>query len=669
MITAVYSHRQPSNAMLEIIKQHAQNDTIITNIPLKVKHKRYVFKEPKKKQVQSGQIWGGGAKPVQQNAHHIINTQDYPFNWMLDIAKPSALISELAKHSDRMLIMFPDNTPIPPIYMMLALAFNKQVKVFRGTQHVTFEPDDIVSPLTRRQYESLILPTIEPIPMPTELMTTPSGATLRPYQQQMVNFGLEKSYAGWFVDMGLGKTLAALALINEWINRKEIDPTKPILVVAPIMVALDTWGREVQKWGYDWDTIINIRKTPKQRDDILRNLLLPMEKPTLFLTNPHQLEPIRQYYFSRSIPLPFEVLVIDELSMFKSPQAKRNETIAHYRAGASKFLGLTGTPSPNNLLDVWNQLKLINRNNSAWAKRNIYEFQEEYFVPVVRTPQGHVRKWKPKVGAEDVIYRQLSKDVISMRTEGLVDLPDISYTTMYVELPPKARREYDTFTDEIKDELESGEMVHYQTDNGTDIIIPNSDVLQSKLSQIAGGALYASTTDVDLTDEANRVDSFTARPYTVIHDEKLEALNDMIESATSPMLVFYYYRVDYDRIQKYFKGKLPELNSKDPNVQGVIQKWNDGDIPVLLAHPASVGHGLNLQDGGHTAVWFSLPNWNNDYYQQANKRLHRSGQKHPVTITPIIAKDTIDEIMLRSIRSKEQVNSNLMDALDTMERG
>lgn len=670
MITAVYSHRQPSNAMLDIIKQHTLEGRIISNIHLNTKHTRYLFKEPKKQQAKrGGQIWGGNSAPATNDVHHIVDTQDYPFNWMLDIAKPSALISELSRHSDRMLVMFPNNADIPPIYIMLAMTFNKQVKVYRGNQLMKFEPNDIMTPLTRKQYDSLILPTIEPIPKPSELMTTPNGATLRPYQQQIVNFGLEKPFTGWFVDMGLGKTLAALALIDEWIKREEIDVTKPILVVAPIMVALDTWGREVEKWGYDWDTIINIRKTPKQRDEILRSLLMPMDKPTLFLTNPHQLEPIRQYYFSRSIPLPFEVLVVDELSMFKSPQAKRNETIAYYREGAEKFLGLTGTPSPNNLLDVWNQVKLINRNDSDWAGHNIYTFQDKYFIPVIRTPQGHVRKWKPKVGAEDVIYRHLSKDVISMRTEGLVELPEISYTNMRVELPPKARREYDTLTGDIKEELEAGDMVMHQTDNGTEVMIPNSDVLQSKLSQIAGGALYASTDEVDLADEANRVDAFTARPYTVIHDEKLEALNDIIESATSPMLVFYYYRVDYDRIQKHFKGKLPELNSKDPNVQSVIQKWNDGDIPVLLAHPASVGHGLNLQDGGHTAVWFSLPNWNNDYYQQANKRLHRSGQKNPVTITHIIAKDTIDEVMLRSIQSKEQVNSNLMDALDTMERG
>lgn len=668
MITAVYSHRQPSNKMIDIIKRHTKEGDIISNIHLGVEHTRYMMTKPKQKK-SAGKVWGGGAEPVSKNPQHIIDTKQYPFNWMLGIAQPSAVIAELARNSHRMLLMFPKTMNVPPIYIMLAKMFNRYVKVYIGDKKIDVETEDVITSEARKEYGSLILPTIDPLPEPGELMTTPNGAVLRPYQQQLVDFGLQQPYSGWFVDMGLGKTLAALALINEWINRQEIDPSKPILIVAPIMVALDTWGREVEKWGYDWDTIINIRKTPKQRDKILKDLLFPREKPTLFLTNPQQLEPIKQYYYSRSMPLPFEMLVIDELSMFKSPQAKRNDTIAHYRQGAKKFLGLTGTPSPNNLLDIWNQLKLINRNNSDWAGHNIYEFQDKYFVPVIKTKQGFVRKWKPKIGAEDIIYRNLSKDAVSMRTEGLVELPSISYTTINVELPEKARREYDTLTTDIKDELEERDMVWHETESGTSVLVPNDDVLQSKLSQVAGGALYASTSEIDLQEEANRVDSFTARPYTVIHDEKLEALKEIIDAATSPILVLYYYRVDYDRIQKYFKkSNFPELNSKDANVQGIIQKWNNGDIPVMLAHPASVGHGLNLQDGGHTAVWFSLPNWNNDYYQQANKRLHRSGQQHPVTIMHIIAKNTIDDIMLRSIRSKEQGNDRLMGALDTAKR-
>lgn len=644
MITAIYSHRQPSNAMLNIIKTSVQGSEVISNIPLDIDHTQYKLD---KKTKSKSKVWG-----ETQNKTKLISTKDYPFNWMLEEAQPSAMISALAKDSDRILILFPDKAKIPTLYVFMALLFNDTVRVFRGTTHIRFEKDEIITPITEAQYNKLILPQLKPMPIPTDLISTPNGSLLRPYQQQMVNFAIDKEASGWFVDMGLGKTLAALALLNEWIECGDIDPTKPILIVAPIMVALDTWGREVSKWGYDWDVVINVRKTAKQRDNLLRDILLPQDKPTLFITNPHQLEAIKTYYFSRNIPLPFEVLIIDELSMFKAPTAKRSSVITYYRSTVKKFLGLTGTPSPNNLIDVWNQLKIINKNGTSWAGDTIYAFQDRYFDAIVRTPQGFVRKWRPKVGADDVIYRNLSKDVVSMQTEGLVELPDISYTNIMVDLPPTARTEYDKLAQTAKDD-ENFTGVTHVTDDGLEIYLPNSEVLQGKLVQVAGGALY--------TDLATHT-------YTTFHDEKLEALNDLIESATSPMIVFYYYQSDRDRIQKKYKNSIPELDSKDPNVQSVISKWNDGDIPVLLAHPASVGHGLNLQDGGHTAVWFTLPNWNNDYYQQANKRLHRSGQQHPVSIIHIIAKNTIDEIMLRSIRAKAKVNNSLMNALDTMER-
>lgn len=645
MKTAVYSHRQPSNRMLTIIDRATVNSEIISNIDVGKPHTQYTMERAK----TSGKIWGANTNPIKT-----LKTADYPFNWMLKDATNLAIISELSKDSERILLMFPEGSSIPTIYIFMAMLFNQTVMVFRGDTRVNFEPSDVLNPETESVYENLILPELTPMPVPTELLNTPNGATLRPYQQQMVNYALKREGTGWFVDMGLGKTLAALALLNEWIQNGEIDPTKPILIVAPIMVALDTWGREVEKWGYDWDVKINIRNTPKKREAVLTDILLPQKKPTLFITNPHQLEPVRQFYYSRNIPLPFEVMIIDELSMFKSPTSKRNEAISHYRAQTKRFLGLTGTPSPNNLLDVWNQLKIINRNGTAWAKDNIYAFQDEFFKPAVRLPNGHVRKWKPKTGADDVIFRNLSKDVVSMRTEGLVELPDISYTNINFALPKAAQAEYDALTEEIRASLEdSTQGQTHITEDGLEIFIPNEDVLQGKLFQLAGGALY--------TDLATHT-------FEVFHDEKLEALNDLIESATSPMLVFYYYKSDIERIQKKFKGKLPVLDSKDPNVQSVIARWNEGEIPVLLAHPASVGHGLNLQDGGHTIVWFTLPNWNNDYYQQANKRLHRSGQTHPVTVMHIIAKNTIDEVMLRSIRAKEAVNSKLMTALDTMER-
>lgn len=643
--TAIYTHCQPSNDMLSIIKQATQGDTIITNMTLPYVHTRYMYAQKNK---GAGALWSESTQST-----HMISMDDYPFDWMLPIAKPAGLITALAKDSDRILLMFPKNTTIPSIYIFLAMTQNNIVRVYQGATPISVTMADVANQHTKEQYDTLVLPTLDPIPIPTTLLQTPNGSTLRPYQQQMVNFGLCRPYTGWFVDMGLGKTLATLVLIDEWIKHKEIDNTKPILIVAPIMVALDTWQREVTKWGYDWNVKINIRLGPKKREKLLQSLLLPQPKTTLFLTNPEQLEAIRKYYYSYNNPLPFEVLIIDELSMFKSPATKRNATIQYYRLNAIKVLGLTGTPASNHLLNIWNQIKIIDKENTTWAKSTIYEFQDAYFLPVSYTQQGFVRKWKPKMGAENLIYRNLSRNVISMQSEGLIELPAISYTTLHITLPPKALTAYETLSTEVQETLDAGQSTTYTTEDGYELRLPNSDVLRAKLLQIAGGALYTDT---------------STHTYTVYHDEKLEALDEIIETATSPILLAYYFQSDIKRIQAKYKNTIPILDTKDGNVQATIELWNAGEIPVLLAHPASVGHGLNLQDGGHTLVWFALPNWNNDQYQQMIKRLYRSGQTHPVSVIHLIAKNTIEEIMMQSFRAKTKVNSDMMAALDTMER-
>lgn len=644
MTTAVYIHQQPSRADLDLIAQGTAGDKVITNFPLATPHVRYLFQ---KKAKNKAAVWGDGYPT------HPIKTEDFPFNWMLTDAKPAALVSALAKDADRIMLLFPKNRPIPALLVFLAFANNKTVKVFKGGMLQDITLQSLPMGQVQKEYETLVLPAIKPLPVPDQLMTTPNGTTVRPYQQQMIDFALERDACGWFVDMGLGKTLATLVLIDQWIKRGEISPEKPILIVAPIMVALDTWKREVDKWGYDWNVITNIRPTPKKREQTLKDLLLPMEKPTLFLTNPDQLKPIKEYYFSLNISFPFEVLIIDELSQYKSPNTKRNTIITYYRRPVKKFLGLTGTPASNSLLNIWNQLKLIDRKDTAWAGQTIYEFQDKYFNAVATNRRGIVTKWAPKFGAEGIIFRNLAKDAISMRTEGLVELPPISYSTLYIQLPEQARKEYTTLENEIAEELELQDRVTYVTDDGVSVFLPNSDVLSGKLLQLAGGALYTDT---------------QTHQFAIFHDEKLNALDDLIESATSPLLVFYYFTSDRIRIQERYKNKIPVLDSKDKNVQDMITRWNNGEIPVMLAHPASVGHGLNLQEGGHTVVWFSYPNWDNDKYQQANKRLYRSGQTHPVNVIHIVAKNTIEEVMLRSLKSKQKVNDRLMGALDRAER-
>lgn len=632
MITAIYVHSAPTISDHALIKRAVEGSEVISNAQLKVPSTLYTLGEKK------ASVYGQKMKAVSK--------KDYPFDWMHPMANRLALLMALAKDSDRIMLLFGETAPIPDLFVMMAQAYNHMVRVFRGAMPVSMTAflD------AERQYKEIVVESVKPLPEPIELYSTPNGSIVRPYQQQMIDFAKDRTGTGLFVDMGLGKTLASLVLLDYWMKRGDLDPVRPICIIAPIMVALDTWGRECEKWGYDWDVKKNIRLTPKKREKLLQTLILPQEKPTLFLTNPAQLKPVREYFHSRNMPLPFEALIIDELSLFKSPTAKRSTEIQYYRQKAKRFLGLTGTPASNHLVDVWNQLKLVSTEETNWAGQTIYDFQDRYFIPAAKTSQGFVIRWDPKQGAEDSIFRNAAKSVVSMRTEGLVQLPEITFSNLYVTLPEEARAEYEKLENEIAEELGDKGSATYQMPGGPNILLPNSDVLSGKLLQLAGGAMYT--------------DSHT-HAYETIHDEKLDALDDLIESATSPLLVFYYFASDRDRIQARYKNSIVELDSKDKCVQDVITRWNEGRIPVMLAHPASVGHGLNLQSGpGHTAIWFSLPNWDNDKYQQANKRLHRSGQQNAVNVVHIIAKDTIEEVMLHSLKNKERTNTAMMKALD-----
>lgn len=636
MVTAVYVNSAPDSAQQQLIRRAVEGTEVISNAQLSVPHTLYVLGNRR-----NAAVFGQKTKSISKNG--------YPLDWMHPMANRLALMISLAEDSDRILLLFGKNARVPDLFVLMARASNSMVRIYKGT--TPYEPNDLSN--AERQYKEIVAEPIKPLPEPTKLFQTPNGSILRPYQQQMVDFAKDRLGTGWFVDMGLGKTLSALALLDFWMKRGDLNPERPICIVAPIMVALDTWARECDKWGYDWDIKRNIRLTPKKREKLLESLILPQEKPTLFLTNPEQLNPVRNYFFSRNMPLPFESLIIDELSLFKSPKAKRNKEIAYYRQVAKKFLGLTGTPASNHLIDIWNQLKLISNEETVWAGRTIYDFQDKFFIPGAKSSQGFVIRWDPKAGAEDSIFRHAAKSAVSMKTEGLVKLPGISYSNLFITLPSNARAEYEKLENEIAEEMGDGGSANYQIPGGPNILLPNSDVLSGKLLQVAGGAMYTDT---------------KTHTFEVFHDEKIAALDNLIESSTSPLLVFYWFASDLQRIQAKYKNKIPVLDSKDKNVQSMITRWNKGEIPVLLAHPASVGHGLNLQEGGHTIVWFSYPNWDNDKYRQANKRIYRSGQTNAVSVIHIVAKNTIEEVMLQSLNKKERTNSALMDALDRTKR-
>ena len=484
---------------------------------------------------------------------------------------------------------------------------------------------------------------------PTKCLRTPNGAQLRYYQQQLVDFTMERKRVGLFVDMGLGKTLATLATVDELFKKGSLSPNKPILVIAPKMVALDTWSREAEKWGYDIDVLINIGLTKKKREALFEKAR-NVTKPTLLTTNPEQLEHIKTAFSDRINP--FQMIIVDELSLFKSATSKRFEYLQELSERIEYFVGLTGTPAPNSLLDVWSQLVIINPNIKYELGRTFFQYRNHFFAPDVVNPRtGVVFSWKLNPGAEEAIYQKIEPHVISMRGAGLVDIPDVTYTNEYVYMDKKSKKVYDYFDKEIRKELNSldkGEQLNVQT-GANEVTVANSAILKSKLLQLATGAMYDSDSTV------------SERKYTVFHDAKIEKLKELINVANSPVLVFYNFVSDLERIQKAIPG-IAVLDTKDKNANTLIKKWNEGRIPVLLANPASTGHGLNLQDGGHIIVWFSQT-WRNEVYRQANKRLHRSGQKHPVQIIHIVTKDTADEEVVPRIDEKEEQQQGLLSAL------
>lgn len=518
-----------------------------------------------------------------------------------------------------------------------------------------------------------------------ECLLTPSGTRLRSYQQNLVDFVLANKRCGLFVDMGLGKTLATLASLNELVNRGEIDIRKPVLIVAPIMVALDTWSREAEKWGYDFDVLVNIKKTPKQRKELFEDLIKPKNKLTLLTTNPQQLKPLTEFLETNGYYNFFQTVIVDELSQFKSATTQRFKYLERISHQSEYFIGLTGTPTPNSLLDLYSQLIAINPKNKRYYGSNFYIYRSEFFVPDIINPNnGQVYHWKPKPDAQDKIFKLLKQDVISLKSDGLVDLPDIVFDDRYVKLPSRAQKTYEKLNKDLRDVLRKLDKENAQdkmarlTLNDSEINVANSAILTSKLLQLSSGAIYSdlftfNNPDIDnekivVTQKkklANKYKLGENQEYETFHDEKLKMLKDIVDNATSPVLVFFYFKSELDRMKDYFDFEYLDPHRSD--IKDLISRWNNGDVPVLVAHPASAGHGLNLQDGGHIMVWLTLP-WSNEQYRQSIKRLYRSGQTNTVSVIRIIAANTYDQEVLKRLDKKESGQDELMTHLDTFKR-
>lgn len=435
------------------------------------------------------------------------------------------------------------------------------------------------------------------------------------YQQYAINHVIDNSASGLFLDMGMGKTVSTLTAIDDLMLLGEVNK---VLVIAPLRVAEDTWSTEVDKWDHlKHLRISKILGSKKQREEAINT------EADIYVTNRENVDWLVTECFNSWI---WEMVVIDELSSFKSSKAKRFRALKKVRPRFKRIVGLTGTPAPNSLIDLWPQIYLLD--GGQRLGKTITGYKERYFKPGRRN--GYVvYNWNLKEGSEEAIQNKISDICISMSAKDYLDLPERIDNRVEITLPVKVM---DTYRQLEKDlVLEIGE---------EDITAANAAVLTNKLLQLANGAIYSEDKEV-----------------VRIHDEKLDRLEEIIDIANGkPILVFYNFKHDYDRISKMLtknKIKHQALNTSDD-----IKKWNKGEIHVALLHPASAGHGLNLQYGGNIIVWFGLT-WSLELYQQANARLHRQGQKETVIIHHLIAKGTVDEDVMNALANKE-VNQNML---------
>jgi SNF2 family DNA or RNA helicase len=434
-----------------------------------------------------------------------------------------------------------------------------------------------------------------------------------PYQKRAIQHILDHPSAGLFLEMGLGKSVITLTAITELLhNSFEIER---VLVIAPLRVADTVWTAEAEKW--DHTRHLRISKVLGSKKKRVEALNMPAD---VYVINRENVEWIVDHY-GRSWP--FDMVVIDELSSFKSPSSRRFRALRKVLPLINRIVGLTGTPAPNGLIDLWSQIYLLDQGERLGP--TITSYRNRYFIPGKR--RGHiVYEWIPI--SEEVIYEKISDICISMKAEDWLDMPQRIDRTVTVTLPPAARARYKQLERDLLLPFSDG-----------DVVANTAAVLAGKLLQLANGAVY---------DENHNVRE--------IHKAKLEALGDIIEAANGkPILVFYTYQHDLHRIQKRFSVRTLE-SSKD------ISDWNAGRIPVLLAHPASAGHGLNLQAGGNTIVWFGLPH-SLELYEQANARLYRQGQKENVIIHHLVTEGTIDENVMKALARKALTQNDLMQAV------
>lgn len=445
-------------------------------------------------------------------------------------------------------------------------------------------------------------------------------SNLHEYQKHAVRHIIEHPYCGLLMEMGLGKSVSTLTAIRQLMD--DYLEVNKVLVIAPKRVAETTWSDEIEKWEHlGGIRISKILGTAKQRASALKadaDIYLINRENVVWLV-----AKLQGYW-------PFDMLVIDELSSFKSAKSARFKALRLVRPKISRAVGLTGTPAPNGLIDLWSQIYLLDLGERLG--KTITGYRIKYFHPG-RSNGQVVFDYKLNSGSEEAIYKQIGDICISMKAEDYLQLPDRIDRTVEIHFPEKVMEKYLEF---------EKQQVLAMEDTDGDISAVNAAALSNKLLQYANGAIYDSERNVH-----------------EIHAEKLEALEEIVEAANGqPVLVFFSFRHDVSRIMTTLKKYHPKEIAGPEDVAS----WNAGKISVLLAHPAGAGHGLNLQAGGHIIVWFGLP-WSSELYLQANARLYRQGQGKPVIVHHLIAKGTMDEDVVRALTDKVNKQDALMQAV------
>lgn len=440
------------------------------------------------------------------------------------------------------------------------------------------------------------------------------------YQRVALNFLEKNNAAALFLDMGLGKTAICLTLVKYWAH--DTMELGKCLVIAPPRVAHDTWPRELKKWDHLQDLkYVTLNGTPKQRLEKLQ------QEADVYLISRDLVAWIVELYGAK---WPFDTVIIDELSSFKSHTSKRFKFLRRVRPLMKRVIGLTGTPASNGYMDLWAQIFLLDRGDRLG--KTITEFRRTYF-DALHFPS--FTDYRIRKGATDAIDDRIRDICLSMAARDYLSLKEPTFIDREVDLEANELSLYKRM--ERQALIEIGDTV---------VVARTAAVVSGKLLQLANGAVY---------DEEKRA--------IHVHDRKLEALDELIEEAKGePVLVFYSFKSDYDRILKRIPAARKLETEKD------IADWNAKQIKVLVAHPASAGHGLNLQDGGSIIIWFGLP-WSLELYQQANARLFRQGQTEPVRIYHLLTAGTWDENVKKALADKDMTQANLLDALKARKKG